>query len=82
MDTIEAKLASGTRYMPELVARGWLALGETDRALAHLERGAKLMSGGESYLFGMFPEYRQLLGDPRFERLLDHTRMAEALHRR
>jgi serine/threonine-protein kinase len=82
MDSIEAKLAKGVWYMPEFVARGWLALGERDRAVAHIERGEKLLSGGESYLFGMFPEYRQLVGDPRFERLLERTKMAEAMHRR
>jgi serine/threonine-protein kinase len=82
MDSIAAKLAKGAWYMPEFVARGWLVLGERDRALAQIERGATLLSGGESYLFGMFPEYRQLLGDPRFERLLERTKMTDAMRRR
>jgi hypothetical protein len=82
MDTVEAKMAKGTWYMPEFVARGWLAVGQRDRALTHLERGARVMSGGESYLFGMFSQYRQLLGDPRFERLLESTKMADAMYHR
>ena len=58
------------RYVrPEIMAMGWAALGEADRAFAGLERAFQVRSAGLIYLH-VDPGYEPLKTDPRFDQLV------------
>ena len=53
----------------EIMAMGWAALGEADRAFAGLERAFQVRSAGLIYLH-VDPGYEPLRTDPRFDQLV------------
>jgi serine/threonine-protein kinase len=55
---------------PEIMAMGWAALGEADRAFACLERALQVRSAGLIYLH-VDPGYEPLRADPRFRQLVE-----------
>jgi serine/threonine-protein kinase len=55
---------------PEIMAMGWAALGESDRALACLERAFQVRSAGLIYLH-VDPGYEPLRADARFRQLVE-----------
>jgi len=55
---------------PEIMAMGWAALGETDRAFACLERAFQVRSAGLIYLH-VDPGYEPLRVDSRFRHLVE-----------
>jgi tetratricopeptide (TPR) repeat protein len=55
---------------PEIMAMGWAALGEADRAFACLERAYQVRSAGLIYLH-VDPGYEPLRSDPRFRQLVE-----------
>jgi hypothetical protein len=57
---------------PELLARGWLALGDRDRALDWIERGIEAQSSLAS-IDATNWWFDALHGDPRFERVVAHA---------
>jgi tetratricopeptide (TPR) repeat protein len=62
---------SRQRYVrSEIMAMGWAALGETDRAFACLDRAFQVRSAGLIYLH-VDPGYEPLRPDPRFRQLVE-----------
>ena len=70
---IEKTYAAGAYIAPELIARGWAALGERERALDWLEKGVEVQSAFFMWI-DVYPEFRGFRGDPRFERLRSHIK--------
>ena len=75
--------AAATRHYirPEILERAALALGDREKAIGYLEKGADAQSALVQ-MVTWFPEYRQLLGHPRFERYLQSVHLAEFLQGR
>lgn len=66
---------------PEILARAALALGDKEKAITYLERGADAQSALVQMVAWM-PDFRALQGNPRFERYLRRVRLADAFHNR
>ena len=77
----ELESVAATRYVPgEILARAALALGDREKAIDYLEQGADAQSAlVQSVMW--YPEYRTLVGHPRFERYLQRVHLAETMHR-
>jgi eukaryotic-like serine/threonine-protein kinase len=72
-DEILGRLAEESRQhyvRSEIMAMGWAALGDVDRALACLERAFQVRSAGLIYLH-VDPGYEALGADPRFRQLVE-----------
>ena len=65
---------------PELLARAELAVGDNTKALDYLEKGPDAQSAMVQ-MIPWYPEFRSLLGNPRFERYLRRVHLADAMHR-
>jgi serine/threonine-protein kinase len=65
---------------PELLARAELALGDTTKALANLEKGPDAQSAMVQ-MVTWYPEFRELLGNPRFDRYLRRVNLYDAMRR-
>ncbi|MFI5311697.1 MAG: protein kinase [Gemmatimonadales bacterium] len=74
---LDRRVALGEYIIPEIIARAWLAVGKPDHALDYLEKGVEVMSGGISYFLSGAPEFRTLIGNPRFERVLEQVHLKE-----
>ena len=68
------RLDAGDWTMPELVARGSLALGRVDQTIDLLEKGLANQSGGVTFL-PWISDFRALLGNPRFESYLERANL-------
>lgn len=79
--TLDQMIAlSKTRYVaPELIALSVIALGRRQEALDWLERGVEVHSAWAVYSRGR-PEFRPLLSDPRYQRLLRRMGVEDLAH--
>ena len=77
----ELESVAATSYIPpEILARSALALGDKEKCITYLEKGADAQSAlVQSVMW--YPEYRQLIGHPRFERYLERVHLAEIMHK-
>lgn len=60
---------------PETLAIAAFGLGDRDGALAWFEKSVDMHSDGALWMVRMYPELRQLLADPRYQRLLDRMHL-------
>jgi tetratricopeptide (TPR) repeat protein len=77
----ELEAVAAKRYIPpEILARAALALGDKEKCLTYLERGVDAQSALVQSVT-WYPEYRELIGHPRFERYLERVHLTETMHR-
>ncbi len=66
----------GTDYvMPELIALGWVELGDKSRAIDYLHKGIDVQSAGVSYMTWLHQDFAPLRDDPRFKAYLDQVNL-------
>jgi serine/threonine-protein kinase len=67
--TLEAYVANGAYVPPEFLARGWMVLGDRERAISYLQKGAEGQSGFTITAMTWLPELKPLYDDPRVQEI-------------